>query len=51
MPDKERGVCEEHRYCMENDPHYRQVALTPPGTKRHWNSEDKTDAEGNDITP
>lgn len=49
MPDKERGVCAEHAHLMETDDQYREVALTPPGTKRHWNSEDKTDAEGNPV--
>lgn len=36
------GVLEQHRERMENDEAYRKVALTPPSTKHHHNSQERT---------
>jgi hypothetical protein len=37
------GVVQQHRERMENDETYRKVAMTPPSTKRHHNSQERTD--------
>lgn len=43
------GVVAQHRERMENDERYRKVALTPPSTKRHHNSQSQTDFAGDAI--